>query len=297
MPIPMYPSKEKKLKLPPPNPTSIKHIIAIAAGKGGVGKSTIAVNLALALQSLGQRVGIFDADIYGPSIRKMLPEEHPPTQQGEQLVPAICCGGIRVMSMAYFRGEKEAAAVRAPIATGIIKQFIQTVNWGNLDYLLIDFPPGTGDIQLTLSQQAHLLGAVMVTTPQEVALMDVRKAMHLFEQVNVPLVGIVENMSYYLSGPKAEKIYLFGNGGGQRLARDSGVPFLGQIPLDPEICLCGDHGESLLAKQNKSSGSQAFMALANRFLEEVDVLQNLSGETLHNFELKWREIPDDATCH
>ena len=160
---------------------NIKHVVAIAAGKGGVGKSTVTVNLALALQSLGKRVGILDADIYGPSVRKMLPEEQPPAQQGNQLIPATCHGGIRMMSMAYFRTEKEAAAVRAPVATGIIKQFLQTIVWGELDYLLIDFPPGTGDIQLTLSQQAHLVGALMVTTPQEVALLDVRKAMHLFE--------------------------------------------------------------------------------------------------------------------
>src|SRR5262249_51343396 len=149
--------------------SSIKYVIAIAAGKGGVGKSTVAVNLALALQALGQRVGIFDADLYGPSVRKMLPEKQPPSQQGERLVPAICHGGILMISMAYFRTEKEAVAVRAPIANGIIKQFIQTATWGDLDYLLIDFPPGTGDIQLTLSQQANLFGAVIVTTPQDVA--------------------------------------------------------------------------------------------------------------------------------
>lgn len=162
MPIPMYKTKEKPAK----EADQVKHVIAVAAGKGGVGKSTVAVNLALALQSLGMKVGIFDADIYGPSVRKMLPEEHPPSQQGTRLIPAICYGGVRMMSMAYFRNEKEAAVIRAPIANGIIMQFIQNTAWGNLDYLLIDFPPGTGDIQLTLSQHANLLGALMVTTPR-----------------------------------------------------------------------------------------------------------------------------------
>ncbi|MBA3602717.1 MAG: Mrp/NBP35 family ATP-binding protein [Parachlamydiaceae bacterium] len=294
MPIPMYSSKENKPQLPKSN---IKNVVAIAAGKGGVGKSTVAVNLALALQSLGQRVGIFDADIYGPSVRKMLPEERPPSQQGDQLIPAICHGGIRMMSMAYFRTEKEAAAVRAPVATGIIKQFIQTVVWGDLDYLLIDFPPGTGDIQLTLSQQAHLLGALMVTTPQEVALLDVRKAMHLFEQVQVPIVGIVENMSYYQPAPTAEKVYLFGRSGGRKLAQATGVPFLGEVPIDPEICRCGDSGGSLIANQNATQGAQAFIALAKGFMEEVDVLKKLSEDTLQNFELTWREMPNVTTCH
>ncbi len=294
MPIPMYSSKTKPL-LPPIN--NIKHVVAIAAGKGGVGKSTVTVNLALALQSLGKRVGILDADIYGPSVRKMLPEESPPAQKGNQLIPAICHGGIRMMSMAYFRTEKEAAAVRAPVATGIIKQFIQTVVWGDLDYLLIDFPPGTGDIQLTLSQQAHLVGALMVTTPQEVALLDVRKAMHLFEQVQVPIVGIVENMSYYQPAPGAEKVYLFGKNGGRKLAQATGVPFLGEVPIDPEICRCGDSGESLIANPNAPQGVQAFIALAKEFMAEVDLLKKLSEDTMQNFELTWKEMPNATTSH
>ena len=295
MPIPMYPSNTKPLVPRPTN--SIKHVVAIAAGKGGVGKSTVTVNLALALQSLGKRVGILDADIYGPSVRKMLPEERPPAQQGNQLIPAICHGGIRMMSMAYFRTEKEAAAVRAPVATGIIKQFIQTVVWGDLDYLLIDFPPGTGDIQLTLSQQAHLVGALMVTTPQEIALLDVRKAMHLFEQVQVPIVGIVENMSYYQSGPGAEKAYLFGKSGGRKLAQATGVPFLGEVPIDPEISRCGDSGESLIANPNAPQGAQVFIALAKEFMAEVELLKKLSEDTLQNFELTWKEMPNATTSH
>lgn len=214
MPIPMFATKGKR----PQN--GVQRIIAIAAGKGGVGKSTVAVNLALALRSLGQRVGIFDADIYGPSVRRMLPEESPPSQQADRLIPAICYGGVRMMSMAYFRKEKEAAVVRAPIANGIIMQFIEKISWGDLDYLLIDFPPGTGDIQLTLSQRANLMGALMVTTPQEIALMDVRKAMHMFEQVQVPILGIVENMSYYQPAVDDAPVYIFGKGGGGKACPD-----------------------------------------------------------------------------
>ncbi len=297
MPLPIYPSQKSSLGKTLPKSSAIKYVIAVAAGKGGVGKSTVAVNLALALQGLGQRVGIFDADIYGPSIRKMLPEELPPSQQGERLIPAICYGGIRMMSMAYFRTEKEAAAVRAPVANGIIKQFIQTVNWGNLDYLLIDFPPGTGDIQLTLSQQAHLFGAVMVTTPQEIALMDVCKAMHLFEQVRIPVVGVVENMSYYLHSDEEEKVYLFGKGGGRKLARASGVPFLGEIPIDSEICRCGDVGEALISTKTSTRGSKAFIALAQKFIEEVNELHEHSKGALLDFELIWKEMADVANSN
>jgi ATP-binding protein involved in chromosome partitioning len=298
MPLPMFPSKKEKSQLQNniPRPSGVEKIIAIAAGKGGVGKSSVAVNLALALQSLGKRVGVFDADIYGPSVRRMLPEERPPSQQGDRLIPAICYGGIRMMSMAYFRSEKEAAAVRAPIANGIIQQFIQKVEWGNLDYLLIDFPPGTGDIQLTLSQHAHLFGALMVTTPQEVALMDVRKAMHLFQQVQVPLLGIVENMSYYLHETTREKLYLFGKEGGRKLAEAARVPFLGEIPIDPEICRCGDSGRPLISnEENPSAGRDAFLALGQAFLEEVNSMEVSSSDHLQNFDLTWKEISSDET--
>lgn len=286
MPLPMFQSKGKKAKV------HLPRVIAIAAGKGGVGKSTIAVNLALALRNSGQRVGLFDADIYGPSIRKMLPEEAPPSQQGEKLIPAICYGGIRMMSMAYFRKEKEAAAIRAPIANGIIMQFIQNLSWGDLDFLLIDFPPGTGDIQLTLSQHANLLGAIMVTTPQEVAVMDVRKAMHLFDQVQIPVLGIIENMSYYQPNSNDSPVYLFGKQGGEKLARSTGVPFLGEIPVDPEISRCGDMGEPyiILNGAMEAPGPKAFMTLAKRVIEEIKTLEDDASKSLQNFELIWRDM-------
>ena len=248
-------------------PKGPKNIIAIAAGKGGVGKSTITTNLALTLKRLGNKVGILDADIYGPSIRMMLPEDRVPTQRGDRIIPALA-KGIEVISMAYFRGEHEAAVVRAPIANSVVTQFMHKVDWGELDYLLIDFPPGTGDVQLTLSQEVNLTGAVMVTTPQEVALLDVRKAMRMFDQVKVPVIGIVENMSYYQASDSAERVYLFGRDGGEKLARESGIPFLGQIPLDSDLCRCGDQGEVIFSKK-ESPSITAFESFANKFVEHL----------------------------
>jgi Mrp family chromosome partitioning ATPase len=193
MPLPIFPNEQTTAQ---PPLAGVKTILAIAAGKGGVGKSSVTVNLGLALKALGYQVGIMDTDIYGPSIRQMLPEEHLPTQKGNLIEPALCFG-IKMISMAYFRKENEAVAVRAPIANSLIAHFIKNVNWGALDILLIDFPPGTGDIQLTLSQQANLTGAIMVTTPQEVAMLDVRKAMSLFEQVKIPILGVVDVFAGY----------------------------------------------------------------------------------------------------
>lgn len=264
-------------------------IIGIAAGKGGVGKSSVTVNLALALRGLGYSVGILDADIYGPSIRKMLPETEPPKQKDKLIVPAIC-SGIKVISMAYFRKESEASVVRAPIANGIISQFLRDVAWGKLDYLLIDFPPGTGDIQLTLCQQANLTGAIMVTTPQEVAHLDVRKAMNMFDQVRVPIIGIVENMSYYYHPKTEEALFLFGKGGGERLARDKGVPFLGTIPIDPEISRCGDYGKSIFEINKESASVKAFQQLAQQAVNHLALLKSASKDCLSNFELVWQEM-------
>lgn len=277
-------------QVPPIPPTKIRNIVAIAAGKGGVGKSSVTVNLALALKRAGYAVGIMDTDVYGPSIRKMLPEDKMPSQKGEILIPALC-DGIRMISMAYFRKDNEAAAMRAPIANGIVTQFIKNVNWGDLDFLLIDFPPGTGDIQLTLCQHANLTAALMVTTPQEVALMDVRKASNLFTQVKVPVVGVVENMSYYFHRSSHEKIYLFGKGGGQRLALEIGVPFLGDIPVDPEICRCGDVGQSIFFGTDANSpGATAFLSLAEAFVAHLASLKTLSVDSLSSFELIWKEM-------
>lgn len=268
-------------------PAPIAHIIAIAAGKGGVGKSTVTVNLALALKSAGYAVGILDADLYGPSIRKMLPEEEIPAQKGQKLVPAIC-KGIKVISMAYFRTPGESMAVRAPIANGVLTQFLDQVDWGVLDFLLIDFPPGTGDIQITLSQKARLTGAVLVTTPQEVAIMDVRKASHLFDKVNVPIIGIMENMSYFSDPLSGKKQYLFGKGGGERLAAELGVPLLGEVPIDPEVCRSGDEGSSLFDR-GSSDAAAAFNQAAVDFVAHAAALKRSSEECLTSFTLNWEE--------
>lgn len=288
MPLPMHPSSQA-LKQERPL-SEINSIIAIAAGKGGVGKSSVTVNLALALKRSGYQVGVMDTDIYGPSIRKMLPEDRLPTQKGSVISPALCAG-IKMISMAYFRREHESTSVRAPIANGLISQFIKNVDWGKLDYLLIDFPPGTGDIQLTLSQQINLTGAIMVTTPQEVAVMDVRRAMHLFDQVKVPIIGIVENMSYYQSDEGAEPVYLFGRGGGERLANESGISFLGRIPIDPLLCACGDQGRSLFAEDSSCQKpvTVAFIQLAEQLVGHLKVMRD-SSVGLSQFELVWKEM-------
>lgn len=270
--------------------SKIKNIIAVAAGKGGVGKSTITANIALALKRMGFRVGIMDTDIYGPSLRKILPEDRMPTQKGDLIYPALSLG-IPTISMAYFRREDEASAVRAPIANGIIQQFISNVVWGDLDYLLIDFPPGTGDVQLTLSQKAHLQGAVMITTPQDLAVMDVKKAMHLFEQVCVPVIGVVENMSYLKHHPSGDTIYPFGDGGGEKLARESGVPFLGKIPLDPTLCLCSDRGESIFSNSSRSGDSvEAFENLVQKMVNHIELINEQNEESVGEFEIEWMEM-------
>lgn len=258
--------------------SEIKHVVAIAAGKGGVGKSTVAVNLGLVLKDKGYKVGILDADIYGPSIPLMLKEDYMPSQNGDLILPALC-QGIKMLSMAYFKPSHEASVVRGPIANTIIHHFLNNVIWGDLDFLLVDFPPGTGDIQISLSQQANFSSAMIVTTPQEVALLDVRKAIDMFQQMNIPVIGIVENMSYYIYEKTKEIIHLFGKGGGKRLSEEFTLPFLGEIPLDPHVGACGDKGESLF-KHETSCAAEAFKQLGPTFLEQVKNLSKSPEKSL-----------------
>lgn len=286
------------LQMYPRSPLAeIKYFVAIAAGKGGVGKSTVTINLALALKELGYQVGIMDTDIYGPSIRKMLREDRLPHQRGERVEPALC-DGIKMISMAYFKKEHEASVVRAPIANRLVSQFIQNVSWGKLDFLLIDFPPGTGDVQLTLTQQINLTGAVMVTTPQEVAVLDVRKAMGMFDLVKVPIIGIVENMSYYQPSPESEKVFLFGRGGGENLALQTGSPFLGSIPVDPIISQCCDNGISLfnLADSIQKPSLPAFKQFARSVVDQIksiasneSLIKSLSQKDDFTVSLVWND--------
>lgn len=288
MPIKFY--QEQPISTDPTTEKRCK-TIAIAAGKGGVGKSSLTANLALALKKKGFCVGVLDADLYGPSMRKMLPEDRPPAQKGQMIYPAVC-SGINMISMAYFRKESEASAIRAPIANSIIQQFTRHVTWGELDYLLVDFPPGTGDIQISLAQQLKINGAIMVTTPQEVALLDVRKAIHLFNQMHVPILGIVENMSYYEHPTTQEKLYLFGKGGGSRLARDMGTPLLGEIPIQPILSQCADAGQSIFTKCQDLEAQRCcdqFLKLAERVRLHLEYLDQFGDEEPFN-ELIWRDL-------
>ncbi len=269
----------------------MKFTLGVAAGKGGVGKSSLTVNLALCLHKMGLSVGIMDADIYGPSIRKMLPEDTPPgrgeTSSGK-MIPAEY-RGIKLISVSYFFKDQEAVIVRAPIANGIIKQFFHSVEWGALDCLLIDFPPGTGDIQLTLMQEGSLSGGIVISTPQEVALQDVSKAISLFHHMHVPVLGLVENMSYFQDPLSDRRYHPFGKGGGKRLCHKEGIPFLGEIPIDEEISRCCDEGISLLEMGDGNESVKAFEAIAKEIWGQLVSYEKLEGNCLKKFKLQWND--------
>lgn len=283
MPLEMY----KETPSPSKTTTSFT-TVAVAAGKGGVGKSTITVNLARSLTLKGYKVGILDADLYGPSMRQMLPEQKMPLQKGDILYPALC-EGIRMLSIAYFLRQGEASIVRAPIANGMITQFLQEIEWGPIDYLLIDFPPGTGDIQLTLSQKGMLSGAVMVSTPQQVAQLDVKKAIELFHQVQIPILGIVENFSGYQVPGSDEIHHIFGQGAGKQFAEECGLPFLGTVPIDPELSLSSDKGTSIFKTKQETPTIQAFQAITEHVLEQLKLIKE-NHESCLPFNLVWREM-------
>jgi len=246
----------------------IRHIVAVASGKGGVGKSTVSVNLACALHRLGARVGLLDCDIYGPSIPLMMGvREKPTVNDAEQLVPPVN-HGIKVMSMGLLLEDDQPVIWRGPMIQKTIQQFIHSVDWGALDYLLVDLPPGTGDAQLSLCQIVPLDGGVIVTTPQEASLGVVRKGIAMFEKVNVPLLGIVENMSYFTT-PTGERVEIFGHGGGRSEAERQEIPFLGEVPLFTEIREGGDRGVPVIVSAPEAAAGQAFLrigqALQQRF--------------------------------
>lgn len=250
----------------------VKHIIAVSSGKGGVGKSTVATNLAVALVVAGAKVGLLDADIYGPNIPLMLGVRTPPEQKDGRLLPAESYG-VKLISMAFFVPEDKAIVWRGPMVHTAIQQFFRDVVWGELDYLLIDLPPGTGDAQLSISQLVTLAGAITVTTPQEVALHDVRKGMTMFQSVNVPLLGVIENMSYFVCKHCGEREEIFSHGGGARAAETLGVPFLGAIPIDTAIRAGGDEGMPIVVAQPDSEQAKAFMGIATK------VANNLKTKT------------------
>ncbi|MGF1678151.1 MAG: P-loop NTPase [Candidatus Methylacidiphilales bacterium] len=245
----------------------IRHIIAVASGKGGVGKSTVSANLAVAAARRGLRVGLLDCDLYGPSMALMFGvKERPAVTDDEKLEPAVRLG-VRLMSMGFLVDEDAPVILRGPMVTRYTQQFLGQVNWGELDYLFLDLPPGTGDIQLTIVQTVALSGAVVVTTPQEVALIDARKAIKMFEKVSVPVLGIVENMSHFLCPSDGKRYALFGEGGGRREAEKQGVALLGEIPLEMTTREAGDLGVPVVASHPQSASATAFESVITKLGE------------------------------
>ncbi len=245
----------------------VKKVIAIASGKGGVGKSTVATNLAVALQRQGAKTGLCDCDLYGPSVAHMFGSDERPNATEENEIIPIEIQGLKMISMGFLLDDRSPVIVRGPMATRYTQQFLRQVAWGELDYLILDLPPGTGDIQLTIVQTVALTGAVIVTTPQEVALIDARKAASMFDKVNVPVLGLIENMSYFLCPSDGEKYFIFGQGGGVREAEQLGVPLLGEIPIDIAARAGGDEGQPIaLTDPNKSETSQIFANIAKSLM-------------------------------
>jgi ATP-binding protein involved in chromosome partitioning len=240
----------------------VRHVIAVASGKGGVGKSTVAANLAVALEQTGARVGLCDCDIYGPSISLMFGTRERPTATEENKIVPIEQYGLRLMSMGFLLDDTSPAILRGPMVTRYTQQFLRQVEWGELDYLVLDLPPGTGDIQLTIVQTVALSGAVIVTTPQEVALIDARKAATMFEKVNVSVLGLIENMSYFASPSDGKRYDIFGSGGGEREARRLRVPLLGQIPIDIATREAGDRGMPIVSEDRQSPVTAEFVRIA-----------------------------------
>ncbi|NRA90711.1 MAG: P-loop NTPase [Simkaniaceae bacterium] len=251
--------------------------IGIIAGKGGVGKSTITCQLAKSLNRLGHRIGVFDGDVYGPSMRHLLPETIPPKTQGSKVLPADS-EGIAVMSTAFFPKGKGPSVVRAPIANQIINQFISEVEWGKLDALLVDFPPGTGDVQISLMQKLFFNGVIVVTTPQEISLLDVRKSMKMCVQMGVPILGVVENMSYFSAQGSKERHLIFGEGGGKKLAKEFDIPLLEEIPVDPSI-----------AAQKKLQSEPIFDAFSKNVfsLLKEEKEYKIKQEDRYHFSIRW----------
>ena len=247
---------------------NVKHVIAVSSGKGGVGKSTVASNLACAFALTGAKVGLLDADLYGPNIPMMMGSTTGPEQKDGKIVP-VESYGVKLISMAYLVPEDAPLVWRGPMAHQYLQAFFRDVLWGELDYLLIDLPPGTGDIQLSLSQMVPLAGTITVTTPQEVALYDVRKGMAMFQKVNVPLLGIVENMSHFICGHCGERTEIFSYGGGERAAEKLGVPFLGRIPIDPAIRSGGDTGHPIVVADPASPQAAAIQDIVQKIIAQV----------------------------
>ncbi len=259
---------------PPPNWSDkipdVRHVIAVASGKGGVGKSTVSANLALALAAGGRTVGLLDADIYGPSQQMMMGTTREPQGDPEgRIHPVESPGGVKVMSFGFLVDPDQPVIWRGPMLQKALEQFVGDVAWGELDFLVVDLPPGTGDVALTLCQNVPMAGVVIVTTPQDVALIDARKSLHMFKKLGVAVLGIVENMGVYQCPQCGHREHVFGSGGGQRTADELGVPFLGSIPLDPAVVIGGDSGKAVVIERPDSPSGMAFTELANRLAEQI----------------------------
>jgi len=274
--------------------SNVHHIVGVASGKGGVGKSTITANLAMALSLSGARVGILDADIYGPSMGIMFGiDTDPEVHEDRTLTPVTARGGIKIVSMSMFADAGKATIWRGPMASQMIQNFVHRVHWGELDYLFIDFPPGTGDIQLTLTQNCPLSGAVVVTTPQDVALADCRKGLAMFDAVNIPVLGIVENMSYFICDQCGTPHHIFRTGGGERIAAQLGVPLLGKVPLEPSVADSGDLGQPIVLRHPNSESSQILNGAASQIAASLSLLAE-EGLGLGSFSYEWTEIPEET---
>jgi len=259
---------------PTPKPdilSNVRHVIAVSSGKGGVGKSMVAANLAAAFAQKGLAVGLLDADIYGPNIPLMFGEERRPRvvgEQGREMIEPLESHGVKLMSLGFLLDKEQPAIMRGPLITGILKQFLEQVAWGALDLLVVDMPPGTGDAQLSLVQTIDVEGVVMVSTPQEVSTGDVRRGVKMFERVNTRVLGIVENMSGMSCPHCGEMLDVFGSGGGERLAQEMKLPFLGRVPLDPAVRSAGDEGRPTVVSSPESAAGKALEAIAEK-LEEA----------------------------
>ncbi len=258
--------------------TGVKNLIAVASGKGGVGKTTVAVNLAIALRRMGAAIGLLDADVYGPNVPVMLGTTEQPRAIDQRTIVPVEAYGVKMISMGLLNPGDKPLIWRGPMLHSVIQQFLRSVQWGELDYLVVDLPPGTGDVQLTLIQSVAVSGAVIVTTPSIVALADVRKAIEMFRQVNVEILGVVENMSYFNCPRCNGRIDVFGHGEGERMARMFGVPFLGEVEIDPQIRIGGDTGKPVASLGEDAPGAASLYAMSRNVAARLSVV-NLSVTT------------------
>jgi ATP-binding protein involved in chromosome partitioning len=255
----------------------VKNLVAVASGKGGVGKTTVAVNLAIALKKLGATVGLLDADVYGPNVPVMLGTNEQPRALDDKTIIPVEAYGVKMISMGLLNPGDKPLVWRGPMLHSVMQQFLRSVQWGALDYLIVDLPPGTGDVQLSLIQSVSVTGAVVVTTPSIVALADVRKAVEMFRQVNVELLGVVENMSYFNCPHCNGRIDVFGHGEGQQMAKNFGVPFLGEIEIDPQIRIGGDTGKPVASLGEDAPGGKSVYAVARNVIARLEIVNASAG--------------------